>query len=34
MRVTGLVRTRPEGTVNTDMATGEIEVLGQGSECP
>ena len=29
MRVTGLVRTRPEGTVNPDMATGEIEVLGQ-----
>ena len=29
MQVTGLVRTRPEGTVNADMSTGEIEVLGR-----
>lgn len=29
MQITGLVRARPEGTVNTDMATGEIEVLGR-----
>lgn len=28
MQVTGLVRTRPEGTVNAEMPTGEIEVLG------
>ena len=29
MQVTGLVRTRPEGTVNAEMSTGEIEVLGR-----
>ncbi len=29
MQVTGLVRTRPEGTVNAEMPTGEIEVLGR-----
>ena len=29
MQVTGLVRTRPEGTMNADMPTGEIEVLGR-----
>ena len=29
MQITGLVRARPEGTVNTDMPTGEIEVLGR-----
>ena len=29
MQITGLVRARPEGTVNADMATGEIEVLGR-----
>jgi aspartyl-tRNA synthetase len=28
LRVTGRVRPRPEGTVNPDLATGEIEVLG------
>ncbi len=28
LRVTGKVRPRPEGSVNPDMATGEIEVLG------
>lgn len=28
LRITGKVRHRPEGTVNPDMSTGEIEVLG------
>ncbi len=28
LRVTGRVRPRPEGTVNPELATGEIEVLG------
>lgn len=28
LRITGKVRQRPEGTVNSDMVTGEIEVLG------
>jgi len=28
LRITGKVRNRPEGTVNPDMTTGEIEVLG------
>jgi aspartyl-tRNA synthetase len=28
LRVKGRVRARPEGTVNPDMATGEIEILG------
>lgn len=28
LRITGKVRHRPEGTVNKDMSTGEIEVLG------
>jgi aspartyl-tRNA synthetase len=28
LRIEGRVRPRPEGTVNPDMATGEIEVLG------
>lgn len=28
LRITGKVRTRPEGTINPDMTTGEIEVLG------
>lgn len=27
IRITGLVRRRPEGTVNSDLASGEIEVL-------
>jgi len=27
VRVTGLVRTRPEGTVNAELASGEIEIL-------
>ncbi len=29
VEVKGVVRARPEGTVNPEMATGEIEVLGQ-----
>jgi aspartyl-tRNA synthetase len=29
IRVTGLIRMRPEGTINLDMKTGKIEVLGQ-----
>jgi len=29
VRVTGLVRARPAGTVNTDLASGEVEVLCQ-----
>ncbi len=28
LRITGKVRNRPEGTINPDMTTGEIEVLG------
>ncbi|MGQ7843225.1 aspartate--tRNA ligase [Granulosicoccus sp. 3-233] len=28
LRITGKVRHRPEGTINPDMTTGEIEVLG------
>jgi aspartyl-tRNA synthetase len=32
LRVRGRVRPRPTGTVNPDMATGEIEVLGLGLE--
>ena len=32
LRVRGLVRSRPEGTVNADMRTGKIEVLGQELE--
>jgi len=32
LKITGLVRTRPEGTSNEDMPTGEIEVLGRGLE--
>jgi aspartyl-tRNA synthetase len=32
VRVTGRVRARPEGTVNKELATGGIEVLGKGLE--
>lgn len=32
VRVRGLVRRRPSGTENTDLASGQIEVLGQGLE--
>ena len=32
LKITGLVRPRPEGTVNTNMPTGEIEVLGKQVE--
>ena len=32
LKVTGRVRARPDGTVNPDMATGEIEVLGRDLE--
>ncbi|WP_419535513.1 aspartate--tRNA ligase [Endozoicomonas sp.] len=32
LKITGIVRPRPEGTVNSNMATGEIEVLGKQVE--
>lgn len=32
LRITGRVRNRPEGTVNADMSTGEVEVLGYSIE--
>jgi aspartyl-tRNA synthetase len=32
IKITGKVRARPEGTVNPDMLTGEIEILGYGIE--
>ena len=32
LQVRGRVRSRPEGTINSDLPTGEIEVLGQGLE--
>ena len=32
LRIEGRVRPRPEGTVNPDLPTGEIEVLGTGLE--
>ncbi len=32
VRVTGIVRLRPEGTINNDMGTGQIEVLGKQLE--
>lgn len=32
LKVSGRVRARPEGTVNPDMPTGEIEILGLGLE--
>lgn len=32
IKVTGIVRLRPEGTINNDMPTGKIEVLGKQLE--
>lgn len=32
IKITGRVRNRPEGTVNSDMPTGEVEVLGHTIE--
>ena len=32
LKITGLVRPRPEGTVNANMPTGEIEILGKQVE--
>ncbi len=32
IRISGKVRNRPEGTINPDMATGEVEVLGHSIE--
>ena len=32
LKITGIVRPRPEGTVNSNMSTGEIEVLGKQVE--
>lgn len=32
LQVTGKVRRRPEGTVNPDLATGQVEVVGQSLE--
>lgn len=32
IKITGRVRARPEGTVNPNMATGEIEILGKDIE--
>ncbi len=32
LRIKGRVRPRPEGTVNPDLPTGEVEVLGLGLE--
>ncbi|WP_257283117.1 aspartate--tRNA ligase [Endozoicomonas sp. SESOKO1] len=32
LKITGIVRPRPEGTVNSNMSTGEIEVLGKRVE--
>src|ERR1700710_3150963 len=32
LRVTGLVRRRPEGTVNADLKSGEVEVLAHEIE--
>ena len=32
IRITGKVRNRPEGTVNPDMPTGEVEILGHTIE--
>ncbi len=32
VKVTGIVRARPESQINQDMATGEVEILGKGLE--
>ncbi|MBE0363383.1 aspartyl-tRNA synthetase [Pseudoalteromonas ulvae UL12] len=32
VKVTGIVRARPQSQINSDMATGEVEILGQGLE--
>ncbi len=32
IRITGKVRSRPEGTINSDMPTGEVEILGHTIE--
>ena len=32
LKVTGRVRPRPEGTINPDLPTGQIEVLGKAIE--
>jgi aspartyl-tRNA synthetase len=32
LKVTGLIRVRPEGTVNSDMPTGEVELLARELE--
>jgi len=32
LKVTGRVRNRPEGTINPDMPTGEVEILGHSIE--
>jgi aspartyl-tRNA synthetase len=32
LKITGRVRNRPEGTINADMPTGEVEVLGHSIE--
>jgi len=32
LKVTGRIRMRPEGTVNTDLASGEVELLGKELE--
>ena len=32
IKITGKVRNRPEGTINTDLTTGEIEILGYSIE--
>lgn len=32
LKITGIIRPRPEGTVNTNMSTGAIEVLGKQVE--
>jgi aspartyl-tRNA synthetase len=32
VKVTGIVRARPDSQINPDMATGEVEILGKGLE--